>query len=757
MPFPFIKPLEEWIVKKLKEREADRNYITTLSPFVMMSSGAIILKGKTSDEIKKLFQTQEYGTDTTTYYGCVITNTTDVSKLYQTGKTIVGYDLNGKEIVVEGETNRRVSTPIIESIEIDTDGGNNTLKTAQVKVKVFTLKQLEMFELFFLRPSMNVVLEYGWGTGVRNKSKAAIIEKYLFAKKDFKTYKKDYSALFLDDTKKGSYKETIKETEGEYDYMAGRVTDFRYSPGEDGTYEISIEVSSGNELQLWPAVKSAKDSALTLKKNEKKIENYKSFIQKIAADFGRPDFESKVFKDDNIWKKEFFNYGVTNLEQKNTTVSKTPYISMKVIIEIINNLRLTNVLPEIISVNYEYKSEKIIPVNSNPNLISTDESIIFPGQLPEIKLANGGKENRIILAYDENGIDGTINGKSFNLTNSQIYNFSTGKNEKPTDITITNTVGNPIQIPVKSNIGNLLNIFFSYNRFLEIFDSSNNISDIINSVLSTIQTAMLGMCNLELQKKEDIPNQTSLEIVDRKISQPLPKNESTSQKPTIHRFKIGAKESIVKGFNFNMEMSTLMQAQALYSTQLAITKANNGTNTDASKEIDNFVSADLSYSKNADGYFSVNDMEVTIVKAGLRNEENKKKNQTEAEKKKQEQDKVNAEGEEKKRLNESIQSKYVKFKNNGKTPQNLIYKDSGLVQLYMVPKTPANSTALTYLDISLEIDGLAGFSCGEYFQIDGIPEIYNRNGYFQILNVKQGIDQSGWKTTIEAGYLLKTE
>jgi hypothetical protein len=756
MPFPFIKPLEEWIVKKLKEREADRNYITTLSPFVMMSSGAIILKGKTSDEIKKLFQTQEYGTDTTTYYGCVITNTTDVSKLYQTGKTIVGYDLNGKEIVVEGETNRRVSTPIIESIEIDTDGGNNTLKTAQVKVKVFTLKQLEMFELFFLRPSMNVVLEYGWGTGVRNKSKAAIIEKYLFAKKDFKTYKKDYSALFLDDTKKGSYKETIKETEGEYDYMAGRVTDFRYSPGEDGTYEISIEVSSGNELQLWPAVKSAKDSALTLKKNEKKIENYKSFIQKIAADFGRPDFESKVFKDDNIWKKEFFNYGVTNLEQKNTTVSKTPYISMKVIIEIINNLRLTNVLPEIISVNYEYKSEKIIPVNSNPNLISTDESIIFPGQLPEIKLANGGKENRIILAYDENGIDGTINGKSFNLTNSQIYNFSTGKNEKPTDITITNTVGNPIQIPVKSNIGNLLNIFFSYNRFLEIFDSSNNISDIINSVLSTIQTAMLGMCNLELQKKEDIPNQTSLEIVDRKISQPLPKNESTLQKPTIHRFKIGAKESIVKNFSFNMEMSTLMQAQALYSTQLAIAKANKGTNTDASKEIDNFVSADLSYAKNADGYFSVNDMEVTIVKGGLKKEENKKNNQSVTEKKKEEQDKTNTDGEEKKRLNESIQSKYVKFRNNEKI-QNLIYKDSGLVQLYMVPKTPANSTALTYLDIKLEIDGMAGFSCGEYFQIDGIPEIYNRNGYFQILNVKQGIDENGWKTTIEAGYLLKTE
>jgi hypothetical protein len=65
--------------------------------------------------------------------------------------------------------------------------------------------------------------------------------------------------------------------------------------------------------------------------------------------------------------------------------------------------------------------------------------------------------------------------------------------------------------------------------------------------------------------------------------------------------------------------------------------------------------------------------------------------------------------------------------------------------------------ALTYLDISIEIDGMAGFSCGEYFQIEGIPEVYNKNGYFQITNVKQGIDTNGWKTTIEAGYLLKIE
>ena len=109
-----------------------------------------------------------------------------------------------------------------------------------------------------------------------------------------------------------------------------------------------------------------------------------------------------------------------------------------------------------------------------------------------------------------------------------------------------------------------------------------------------------------------------------------------------------------------------------------------------------------------------------------------------------------------KQLNDSIQSKYIKFL-IGQDSKNLIYKDSSLIQLYILPKTPAQSMALTYLDISIEIDGMAGFSCGEYFQIEGIPEIYNKNGYFQITNVKQGIDASGWKTTIEAGYLLKTQ
>ena len=73
----------------------------------------------------------------------------------------MGYDFSGKPIKCETESGRKISPVIIESLDIDTDGANNTLKTAKVTVRLFSLKQLEMFELFFAKPSMHILLEFG--------------------------------------------------------------------------------------------------------------------------------------------------------------------------------------------------------------------------------------------------------------------------------------------------------------------------------------------------------------------------------------------------------------------------------------------------------------------------------------------------------------------------------------------------------------------------------------------------------------------
>jgi hypothetical protein len=115
------------------------------------------------------------------------------------------------------------------------------------------------------------------------------------------------------------------------------------------------------------------------------------------------------------------------------------------------------------------------------------------------------------------------------------------------------------------------------------------------------------------------------------------------------------------------------------------------------------------------------------------------------------------------KLYQTFRGNYVKFKLNANDRQNntetglnhLIYTDASLIQHY-IPRRESGTTVLTFLDISLAIDGMSGLSCGEYFQIDGIPEVYNDNGYFQITNVKHSLNENQWKTVIEASYLLKS-
>jgi hypothetical protein len=757
MSFPFLSPLKTWIVDVLKDRETKSPNVHTLKPFVILSSAAVVSKGGTPESIKGMIGS---GAITGTYKGCVIANTLDTSKLYQTGNTIIGYDLDGKEIVVEGETNRRVSVPIITKVDIDTDGGNNTLKTAKIDIKVFTLKQLEMFELFFLRPSMNVVLEYGWNTDIR--SDKYLIDSYLFAQKNHKDYVDKYLEIYShkeDAYRKAKvkYLETLKKTKGAYDFMAGKVTGFTYSPDTDGTYNINLEISAGNELQLWMPIKQANEKNSNKgQSNDPVIDEYDTFLNKLSADLNHPELKD-TFKVKSDWINEFFNWGIYNEKQKDTKYSKEAYISFKLILAILNNATLfKRTKNQIGYAFYEDEAGKlpIIPIHSDANIISTTDLFILPGQLPVIEVSAVGKKNIIKVAgkFDDatkkfiaTTFDGTINGKSFNLNLTKIYDLDPEKKDG-------------IEV-VGGKIGNLLNVFFRYDSFVQAYNQSYTQADILNNLLQSINDNMFGLCSLQFQKESDGNDGSPLTIIDKKL--PI-KNPPSGESKNIHRFKIGAEASIVSAFEFNMELSTLMQAQALYSTQLALNKAiNKGEGPDAEPvaEKDDFASADLSYAPNADGYYSINSIEVKLVKEAnawntiIATETNTTNTPVPTEKEKTVQEQI-------KELKEVLESKYVKFKKTTKeknpAPNGFIYLDTSLILKYVKTKVD-NSTALTYLDISLKIDGIAGISCGEYFHIDGVPEIYNRNGYFQVTNVKHSIDDKGWETTIEAGYRINTE
>lgn len=742
MPFPFIAPLKHWIKTKLEDREKFSFENFRLSPFVILSSGAIVTKALEGENIALKIKNSQY-TEDVTFKGCVISNQSELSKLYQTSDTILGYDLNGKSIVIKGERDRKISTPIIQSVEIDTDGGNNTLKSARVKVKVFSLKQLEMFDLFFLRPSMNVILEYGWNTDIVGKTK---IDSHLFAKKKYDSYKKAFAELF-DDAKisKSNYLEKLKETDGNYDYMAGKVTDFTYSPQEDGTYDVDLEISAGNELQLWMPMKQSNKDSTTAKKDKSPkpptYTPYQTWLRKISADFNLPSVLDEKSLPKKDWENEFFNWHMMNAKDKDKVVSFDSYISFKLISQLFQSSQLFTTKDSKIAINYKIDNTDVIPMNSHPFMISSSEDIIIPNKMPKFKFdtANGKKNVLVIDDDPKSMIDCSINGKSFNLPSTSTTLIDL-KNEKA-------------ELSKDNVYGNLLNIFFKYDTVLNIYNQSYTQADFINGILGIVNDNTYGKCKLELIALSDEPtaSNNTLQVIDYKL---FTKSPEQSERENSYRFKIGPSGSILKEFNFSMELSTLAQAQALYQSQLNFSSILSGgefeKGNDAQLKDDAYTLFDLSYAKNSDGYFSINEVEKEIVIQSA--SKNKKKQETYPDLKPQE--KKDDADKEVQNLEEVIKNKSIKFrvKDANKT---LIFLDKGLIQNKI--QKEQKGSALTYLDITLAIDGMAGLSCGEFFQVDGIPEMYNKNGFFQITNVKQGIDESGWKTTIEAGYRIDVE
>jgi hypothetical protein len=205
----------------------------------------------------------------------------------------------------------------------------------------------------------------------------------------------------------------------------------------------------------------------------------------------------------------------------------------------------------------------------------------------------------------------------------------------------------------------------------------------------------------------------------------------------------------VKEFTFNFEMSNLVAGRTVFNAQRFLVEALKKVKTpvDGTKiplPEDAYQNFDNSLFSNADGYYSINKID---LKALEKNFEEAVKRKTVPEPDKPEENKA-------KDITELIESKSVKFKYDKATIKTLIYTDTETIKKALGTTIEEETSTLTPIDITITIDGMSGFSCGEYFRINGIPELYNEIGVFQITNTKHNVSNDGWTTTIEAGFRI---
>ncbi len=756
MPFPYTVPIKKWIKDILIEREKSPNIIGLRMPFVTLTSSAIILKGNVYDSNEKRLEAlgdilENGSMASSVYKGCVISNRTDIPSIYQLNETIIGYDLTGKAIKVEGEKNRRISTPIIENVEIDTDGGNNTLKTATISIKCFSLKQLEMFELFFLKPTLTLLLEFGDSSLLRN-STLPKPETALIPKNNFEEFVEELSKFLVANNETiGEYYKKSKNSKGSYDFVVGKVTGYTYSIDDSGIYTISLEISAGNQFTLAIPVKTSTAIVKGSTPQQNSPTLYEQTIAQMASDFDIDFDKFKAMLEDTTqlpvgktdWKNDFFNFGKLNVKQEDETVSINAYVSLRFILKILMNYSSKGndefqfPIPEH---RVNGKLTEYIPAQSHKNLLSSSELILFPGKIPTITTGSGADFRDIV--FDTKKLqDCTINGYSYN-ENAKIYRFDEENKEieiKPLD---------------QYTIGNLLNCFILYEELVQIWRKSFTRLDFIEQILRLINQNTYGIT--ELRTASDKENK-KITIIDFKLETKIKPNSDE-----VYRFKPGTINSILRNFSFNMELSDIIAARSAFGSQrffsdAIIKKELNKSDARSIEVILNekvLQSVDMQQYTSYDGYFTVDMIAYKAAKKSVEKLKSQYKTtgvvQTSTSNK--ESDDVTKEIAYDKLVKSKL--KIFKVKNEDKG-MPLIFLNSSPIKHAIgidVTKNTIAKPTLSPIEITLTIDGISGFSCGEYFHIDGVPETYNRDGAFEITNIKHSINTDGWFTTLEARF-----
>jgi hypothetical protein len=312
-----------------------------------------------------------------------------------------------------------------------------------------------------------------------------------------------------------------------------------------------------------------------------------------------------------------------------------------------------------------------------------------------------------------------------------------------------------------SKLGDALNIFIKYEDVVKAWNSTYTRIDFLEKMLNTINENGYGLFTLIYGNINDNSGGT---IIDAKMTSSDNQVKKQNEKD-IYRFKPTTIKSNVKEFSFNFEMSNLVAGRQIFNSGKLLEDARKEQkNTEDGKLVmpaSAYKSIDNSTMGNADGWYSINNVEYKRITANF-----KKAKEAAAAGKPQTDAPPKTSTTEATDFTQIASTKSINFyldlkKTSVKDITVLIYKDADLIYNAIngilgpeggVPKT--KKSTLSPIEVTIKIDGFSGFSPGQYFKIDGIPEIYNQTGVFQITNIKHTVAPDGWDTIIEAGFRI---
>ena len=156
------------------------------------------------------------------------------------------------------------------------------IQKADIRLKVYSLEQLQIFDLLYFRIGYSMLLEWGHNVWMDNEGE-------LKNRNDFVT--KPFEKFFTEGTSQQDIFKSIqaqrKSESHNYDAMLGKVTNFNWKFNDDGTYDITLKLIGMGDiiesLKVNKAPLATNGDSLTPSEAIKKQETNAGNIEKAAS------------------------------------------------------------------------------------------------------------------------------------------------------------------------------------------------------------------------------------------------------------------------------------------------------------------------------------------------------------------------------------------------------------------------------------------------------------------------------------------
>lgn len=245
------EPVEEFVIKEVKNRQKllgtgidgttnrnikQLNYINNRNAWVKLASSVSIddinrlpinlsspesYKGINLAKKAILFNgLSSLNNDNYTFRSGVSTSTDFwTNSLYGLGGTIQGIQ----------------PSPGITDVSVDSRN-NGSIRTATISLKAYNRFQFEVIELLYLRLGFTLLLEFGWDKYLDKDGNPQNVKRTLIEDTFFKEQGTSQLDMLL------QIKQKQEEYNGNYDGFFGRVKNFSWDFGSDGTYNIRLDL-----------------------------------------------------------------------------------------------------------------------------------------------------------------------------------------------------------------------------------------------------------------------------------------------------------------------------------------------------------------------------------------------------------------------------------------------------------------------------------------------------------------------------------